>query len=127
MKLLVSVVLATSVGVCVGATGVEVLRAQAKPPVYAIAEVDVRDPDAYAKEYIPLARSRIKAHGGQTLAAGSAVAIDGEPPKPRVAIVKWDSIEQLKDWRNSPEYMKARAIGEKFATYRVIAIEGLPQ
>jgi uncharacterized protein (DUF1330 family) len=126
MKLLVSVVLATFVGVCIGATGVEVLRAQAKPPVYAIGEIDVRDPDGYAKEYVPLARSTIKAHGGQYLAAGTAVGIDGEPPK-RVVIVKWDSIEQLKDWRYSPEYMKARAIGEKFATYRVIAIEGLPQ
>jgi uncharacterized protein (DUF1330 family) len=126
MKLLVSVVLATFVGVCVGATGVKVLRAQAKPPVYAIGEIDVRDPDGYAKEYVPLARSTIKAHGGQYLAAGSAVGIDGEPPK-RVVIVKWDSIEQLKDWRYSPEYMKARAIGEKFATYRVVAIEGLSQ
>jgi uncharacterized protein (DUF1330 family) len=41
--------------------------------------------------------------------------------------LKWDSIDQLKDWRYSPEYMKARAIGEKYATYRVMAIEGLPQ
>jgi uncharacterized protein (DUF1330 family) len=54
------------------------------------------------------------------------VEIDGEPPK-RLVILKWDSIDQLKDWRYSPEYMKARAIGEKYATYRVMAIEGLPQ
>jgi uncharacterized protein (DUF1330 family) len=126
MKLLASVVLATFAGVCIGATGVEVLKAQAKPPVYAIGEIDVRDPDGYAKEYVPLARSTIKAHGGQYLAAGSAVGIDGEPPK-RLVILKWDSIDQLKDWRYSPEYMKVRAIGEKYATYRVMAIEGLPQ
>jgi uncharacterized protein (DUF1330 family) len=126
MKLLVSIVLAAFSGVCIGATGVEVLKAQAKPPVYAIGEIDVRDPDGYAKEYVPLARSTIKAHGGQYLAAGSAVGIDGEPPK-RLVILKWDSIDQLKDWRYSPEYMKARAIGEKYATYRVMAIEGLPQ
>jgi uncharacterized protein (DUF1330 family) len=126
MKLLVSIVLAAFAGVCIGATGVEVLKAQAKPPVYAIGEIDVRDPDGYAKEYVPLARSTIKAHGGQYLAAGSAVGIDGEPPK-RLVILKWDSIDQLKDRRYSPEYMKARAIGEKYATYRVMAIEGLPQ
>jgi uncharacterized protein (DUF1330 family) len=94
MKLLVSMVLATFAGVCIGATEVEVLKAQAEPPVYAIGEIDVRDPDGYAKEYVPLARSTIKAHGGQYLAAGSAVGIDGEPPK-RLVILKWDSIDQL--------------------------------
>ena len=126
MRLLVSVAIATLVGICIGAAGSEVLKAQAKPPVYAIGEVDVRDTEGYAKEYVPLAQSSIKAHGGQYLAAGSAVGIDGEPPN-RLVILKWDSIDQLKVWQYSPDYMKARAIGEKFATYRVIAIEGLPQ
>jgi len=76
MRLSVSVAIATFVGICIGATGLEVLKAQAKPPVYAIGEVDV-DPEGYAKEYVPLARSSIKAQGGQYLAAGSAVGIDG--------------------------------------------------
>jgi uncharacterized protein (DUF1330 family) len=67
-----------------------------------------------------------KEHGGQHLAAGSATAIDGEPPK-RLVIIEWDSLDQLKQWRYSPEYMKARAIGEKVATYRAFAIEGMPQ
>ena len=70
MRLLVSVAIATL-------AGSEVLKAQAKPPVYAIGEVDVRDTEGYAKEYVPLARSSIKAQGGQYLAAGSAVGIDG--------------------------------------------------
>ena len=126
MKLLAPVAVAAVVGICIGATSVEVLRAETKPPVYAVGEIDVRDPEGYSKEYVPLARASTKAHGGQYLAAGSATAIDGEPPK-RLVILRWDSLDQLKDWRYSPEYMKARAIGEKFATYRVIAIEGLLQ
>jgi uncharacterized protein (DUF1330 family) len=126
MKILAPIAAATFVGICIGAIGVEALRAQAKPPVYAVGEVDVRDPEGYSKEYVPLARSSIKAHGGQYLAAGAATAIDGEPPK-RLVIIKWDSLDQLKGWRHSPEYTKARAIGEKYATYRVFAIEGMPQ
>ena len=126
MKFLVAVTVATFVGVCIGATGVEVLKAQTKPPVYAVGEIDVRDPEGYSKEYVPLARASIKAHGGQYLAAGSAIGIDGDPPK-RLVILKWESLDQLKAWRYSPEYMKTRAIGEKFATYRVVAIEGMSQ
>jgi len=47
-----------------GGFGVQELRAQAKPPVYFIGEIDVTNPDGYAKEYLPKAREIIKAHGG---------------------------------------------------------------
>ena len=36
-----------------GGLAVQGLHAQAKPPVYYIAEIDVTNPDAYAKEYAP--------------------------------------------------------------------------
>jgi heme-degrading monooxygenase HmoA len=38
----------------------------------------------------------------------------------------WDSTEQLEEWFNSPEYKKARAIGEKYAKYRNFAVAGIP-
>lgn len=101
-------------------------RAQAKPPVYYIAEVDVRDADGYGKEYVPRARSIILAAGGRYLAAGSATPLAGDPPKARVAILVWDNMEQLQKWFNSPEYRETRKIGEKYATYRNFAIPGLP-
>ena len=37
-------------GVAIGALGVHGLRAQAKPPVYFIGEIEVTDPEGYAKE-----------------------------------------------------------------------------
>ena len=42
-------------GVAVGGLAVEGLHAQAKTPVYFVAEIDVTNPDAYAKEYVPKA------------------------------------------------------------------------
>jgi uncharacterized protein (DUF1330 family) len=127
MKTHYTVVVSMLTGIAIGAVAVQSLRAQAKPPVYYIAEVDVTDPDGYAKEYVPKARSIILAAGGRYLAAGSATPLAGEPPKSRVAILVWDNMEQLQTWFNSPEYRETRKIGEKYAKYRNFAIPGLAQ
>ena len=77
------------------------LHAQAKSPVYYIGEIDVTNADAYAKEYQPGAGATIKAAGGRYLAAGKAVPIEGAPPKSRVVLLAWDSMEALQAWRDS--------------------------
>ena len=114
-------------GVAIGAIAILSLYAQAKPPVYFVAENDVTDPDGYKTQYLPPAQASIKAHGGRYLAAGTATAFAGEPPKSRVVIHVWDSMEQLQGWFNSPEYREARKIGEKYAKFRNYAIPGISQ
>jgi len=108
----------------------EALRAQARPPAYLIGQIDVSDPKGYAEEYLPKAREIIKAHGGRLLAAAGAaasgsqvVAIDGEAPK-RVVIYVYPSMDALQAWRNDPEYVQVRRVGEKYAKYRTFAVEG---
>ena len=115
------------VGIAIGAVVIESLHAQAKPPVYFIAENDVTVPEGYQKEYLPLAQASIKAHGGRYLAAGTATSFAGEPPKSRVVIQVWDSMERLQEWFNSPDYKAARSIGEKYAKFRNYAIPGVSQ
>jgi uncharacterized protein (DUF1330 family) len=116
-------------GVILGAIATQTLHAQTRPPVYYVAEVDVTDIDGYLKEYAPKAAASSKAFGGQTLAAGQEITqIEGAPPKRRVVIVKWNSLEQLQAWRNSEQYKEDRKIGDKYAkTIRAFAVEGLPQ
>jgi uncharacterized protein (DUF1330 family) len=106
------------------------LHGQSRPPAYLIGQIDVSDPDGYAKEYLPKAREIIKAHGGKLVAAaGSAasgsqvVAVDGEAPK-RVVIYAYPNMEALLAWRNDPDYVKVRHVGEKYARYRTFAVEG---
>src|SRR5215831_14247508 len=113
-----------------GALGSEALHGQGKAPAYLIGQIDVSNPDGYAKEYLPKAREIIKAHGGRLIAAGGAaasgsqvVAVDGEAPK-RVIIYMYPSMEALQAWRNDPAYVQVRHIGEKYATYHTFAIEG---
>jgi uncharacterized protein (DUF1330 family) len=112
-----------------GWLGSEALHGQTRPPAYLVGQIDVSNPEGYAKEYLPKAREIIKAHGGRLVAAAGAasgaqvVAVDGEPPK-RVVIYMYPSMEALKAWRNDPEYVQVRHIGEKYAVYHTFAIEG---
>jgi uncharacterized protein (DUF1330 family) len=114
-------------GVAAGGAIVQGLHAQAKPPVYMVGVVDVSDADGYAKEYLPAAGASIKAHGGVYVAAGPGTVIEGSLPGTRFVILRWDSLEQLKDWYASPEYTAAHKAGEKYAKYNVVAVNGTPQ
>ncbi len=128
MKAHYTVGLAMLAGFGLGAIAVQGLHAQAKPPVYYIAEIDVTNLDAYTKEYAPKVQALIKASGGRLLAAGQKVtAIEGAPPKPRVAVLVWDSMEKIRAYRDSAEFKELRKTGDKYAKFRVFTVEGLPQ
>jgi uncharacterized protein (DUF1330 family) len=128
MKTRYTVALSMIAGAALGATVIHGLHAQAKPPVYSVAEITVTNLDAYLKEYAPLAQAGIRNSGGKLLAAGQTVtSIEGAPPANRVAIQQWESIDKLRAWRNSAEFKKAREIGDKYAKFRTFVVEGMPQ
>ncbi|MGE0258174.1 MAG: DUF1330 domain-containing protein [Alphaproteobacteria bacterium] len=133
MKSRIGVAIAILAGMMLGALAVTGLHAQSKQPVYFVGEIEVTDPEGYAREYLPKAREIIKAHGGQLLASGGAagsgnqvIAVDGEPPK-RVVIYKYPSVDAVRAWRNDPAYEQVRKIGEKYAKYHTFAVEGVSQ
>src|SRR5881628_103188 len=128
MKTKYTAALAVVAGFGLGAVTVESLHAQAKPLAYYIAEVDVTNQQGYMKEYLPKVQATTKAASGRVLAAGGKVVVfEGAPPKPRVALQVWDSMEKLQAWRNSKEYKENRKIGDKYATFRSYAVEGVSQ
>jgi len=118
-------------GTMIGAAAISGLHAQAKPPVYLITEIDVTNPEAYGKEFAPLAQATIKAAGAKFLIIGGTAgagakpvnAIAGTAPK-RVTIQVWDSLEAIDKWYKSADYQAALKIGEKYATFRRYAVEG---
>jgi uncharacterized protein (DUF1330 family) len=128
MKTHYTVALSMFAGAALGAAAIQGLHAQAKPPIYSVAEINVTNLDAYLKEYAPLAQAGIKAGGGRLLAAGQNVtSVEGQPPASRVAIQAWDSMEKLQAWRNSAAFKEARQIGDKYAKFRTFTVEGSPQ
>ena len=115
-------------GVAIGAIAVQAIHAQATPPAYVVAEIDVRDLAPYDKEYVPGAAKAIVDGGGKYIVrGGKTAALFGEPPKPRIAIMRFDSMDQAKAAFDSPAYKAAKTVGDKYASFRVYIVEGLPQ
>jgi uncharacterized protein (DUF1330 family) len=128
MKTRSCVALALAGGVVIGALAVQGLHAQAKPPVYYLAQVTVNDPANYVKEFLPKTQSLVKAKGGRFLVAGGKVTgIEGAAPKGRLVVQVWDSMDKLQAWWDSQENKDIRKIGEKYATFRSWAGEGVAE
>ncbi len=126
MKTRYTVALAMLAGVVIGGGAIQALHAQAKPPVYVVAQIDVSNPEAYAKEYVPKAIAINKAAGVRYIALGGKVTtLEGPPVKSRVVIQVWDSLEKAQAARSSAEFIEARKIGEKYATFSAFAVEGI--
>jgi uncharacterized protein (DUF1330 family) len=126
MKANFKIAIALVAGAAVGGAAVQGLHAQAQPPVYTVNEIDVTNVAAYEKEVAPLAQAGIRKAGGKLLAGSQKVtSFEGTPPKSRVSIQVWDSLEQAQAWRNSADYKALRMIGDKYATYRAFAVEGM--
>jgi uncharacterized protein (DUF1330 family) len=127
MKTRFTIAVSMLAGAVLGGAAIQALHAQAKPPVYMIAINQVRNPDGYAKEYVPPAQKSVKDYGGEYIAAGPGMQIEGNLPDGAVIILRWESVEALQRWRNSPEFQAALKIGEQYAKFNIIAVNGLRQ
>lgn len=128
MSMRTMVLVAALAGVVVGAAGVQVLHAQAKPPAYVVGEIDIANPEAFEKEYVPNAAKAIRDGGGKYLVVvgGRSVALYGEPPK-RIAIMAFESLDKAEAAFASPAYKATKREGDKYAKFRIYAVEGVPQ
>ena len=128
MKTHYTIAMAMLAGFGLGTVAVERLHAQAKAPVYQVTEVEILDPEAYAKDYVPKAQAAIKAGGGKFLAVGGkTMSLDGDPPKSRIVIQQWDSIESIKAYRDSAAFKELLPLRAKIAKFRTYAVEGISQ
>ena len=125
MKARFGMALSMVVGAALGGAAIQALHAQAKPPVYMIAINEVSDQELYAKEYVSPAQKSVKDHGGEYVAAGPGTQVAGNLPHGPVVILRWESMEALQGWRNSPEFQAALKIGEKYAKFNIVAVNGL--
>jgi uncharacterized protein (DUF1330 family) len=125
MKIRFAMAASILVGAALGGAAIEALHAQARPPVYMIAINEVSNQDGYAKEYVPPAQKTVKDYGGDYVAAGPGTQVAGNLPAGPVVIIRWDSMEALQRWRNSPEFKAALEVGEKYAKFNIVAVNGV--
>jgi uncharacterized protein (DUF1330 family) len=126
MKTQFTVAFAMLAGFGLGAVAVQGLQAQSKPPVYQITEIEPGNLDNYVKDYVPRAQAVIKAAGGRLLAGGNATTVEGAPPRPRVTLTAWDSMEKFQAYRNSKAFQELMPTRNNLAKFRSFTVEGVP-
>jgi uncharacterized protein (DUF1330 family) len=112
-----------------GAGTAQMLHAQAKPLAYTLAEIAVKDEDGYKKDFLPEAQRIIKEGGGKYLAGGfnKTAALSGAAPPNRVVLLQFENMDALKKWWDGGGREIQEKVGAKYATFRVLALEGVEQ
>ena len=127
MKTRFTVLISVMAGIATGAAAVQALHAQAKPPAFVVGEIDVRNPELFTKEYVPNASKAVRDGGGKYIVnGGKSVSFSGEAPK-RIVVMTFESLEKAEVAFNSAAYKEAKVAGDKYATFRVYAVEGIAQ
>jgi uncharacterized protein (DUF1330 family) len=123
MKTRYAVTLAMLAGAALGATAIQVLHAQAKPPAYLVIDVDVTDAELY-KQYQAKARPLQSQYSARFIALGGTIeAFAGEPPK-RAVIAVFDSLEKAQALRDSAAYKELVSVRDKASKYHAYIVEG---
>jgi uncharacterized protein (DUF1330 family) len=106
---------------------VHLLHAQTPPLGITVSEVNVKDVEAY-KAWLPDVQKRIADHGGKYLAGGfnKTTTITGDAPPNRVVVIQYPSVEAVKKWWQEVGEADLKK-AEKFASFRVYAVEGVEQ
>jgi uncharacterized protein (DUF1330 family) len=126
MKKFLTPALTLIAGVAIGAVIVQGLHAQARMPGFYIAEINVKNQDAYATEFIPAALKALQEASGKfVVRGGNIVATQGAPPASRIVVLQFASIDKAQNWWNSQAQKEAQVIGDKYATFRSYIVEGL--
>ncbi|HEU4647170.1 MAG TPA: DUF1330 domain-containing protein [Burkholderiales bacterium] len=92
---------------------------------YIVADIDITDPEAY-EQYKPLASAAIEKYGARPLARGGDVeTAEGDWKPKRFVILEFPSMEQLRKFYDSPEYVKARTIRQQASKSNLIFVKGV--
>jgi uncharacterized protein (DUF1330 family) len=109
-----------------GAAAMAALHAQAKPPAFVVAEVNVKDRAGFDENFLKSTRADISQHGGKYLAGGydKTLSLVGPEPPNRVVILQFANMDAVKEWQDQGAMDMENTVGSKYAKFRVYAVEG---
>ncbi|MGD0023336.1 MAG: DUF1330 domain-containing protein [Xanthobacteraceae bacterium] len=112
-------------GVAIGATAIQGLHAQAKPPTYAVVAIrKINDADTY-KAVLAKAPAAIAAAGGHfVVRTDKIISLDGTPPQ-RFILIAFDNVEQAQAWHNSPAQKEIDELRAKSTDSLSFIVEGM--
>ena len=92
---------------------------------YVIANINVKNPEAY-KEYVGKVKPTVEKFGGEYLVRnGEFKVIDGEWKHPRTVVIKFPTYEKALEWHNSEEYKPVKLIRLANSEANGIIIKGV--
>jgi uncharacterized protein (DUF1330 family) len=112
-----------------GVSTASILHAQAKPPAFVWAEVDIKDRLGYFGNFAGPAQANIKESGGKYLADSfhsdhpNVIGLNGPPPPDNVTLLQFADMDAANAFLAKMGPLQAD-IGSKYATFHVVAIEG---
>ncbi|GAB3535994.1 DUF1330 domain-containing protein [Pontibacter brevis] len=91
---------------------------------YVLVEIEVTDPATY-EEYKKLTPASLAAYDGKFIVRGGQYeTLEGDWKPNRIVMLEFPSVERAKEWWNSPEYTKAKAIRQRAANTKMLVLEG---
>jgi uncharacterized protein (DUF1330 family) len=122
MNVKVQLLVALLAAVAMGAVGIELARATAKPPAFMVVEYEITDPVGF-RAYIKGADA---IHSSRIFLARHAkgTSLSGEPPK-WIGILQYPSLEDAIAFDSSPEYSALKSIRDRSTKWRSFVVEGL--
>jgi uncharacterized protein (DUF1330 family) len=125
MKPTFRMMLVLNAGIAIGASIVQVLHAQSQPPVYVVGEIEVTDQATYSI-YSNGQSALVPSFGGQFLARGGKTeSIAGTAPRPRAVLIRFESMEKVRAWQESPKFKELAIPRDRGANFRAYAVEGV--
>ncbi len=94
------------------------------PVAYAIAQIDVHDPETYAK-YTALVPASVASFDGEfVVRAGPWESMEGEAPRARVVVIRFPSLERAKAWYHSEPYQEIVKLRHQASEGSMFIVEG---
>jgi uncharacterized protein (DUF1330 family) len=92
---------------------------------YMIVDVDVNDPEGYAK-YKTEVPTLIAKHGGEYLVRGGDFEVlEGDWQPTRMVLFSFPNRQAIRDFVNDPAYAELKALRQKTASSSLVAVDGI--
>jgi uncharacterized protein (DUF1330 family) len=112
-------------GIAIGATAIQGLHAQAKPPTYAVIAVRKMNDAETFKPVIAKGPAAAEAAGGRLVVRTDQItSLDGAPPV-RFVLIAFDSAEKAQAWHNSAAQKELDALRFKSTDSLSFLVNGL--
>jgi uncharacterized protein (DUF1330 family) len=113
-------------GAAIGATAIQGLHAQAKPPTYVVVALrKINDAETFKTSVVEKAPAAIAAFGGRFIVRTDKItSLDGPPPQ-RFILLQFDSPEKAEAWHNSAAQKEIDAARMKTTDSLSFVVEGV--